>query len=121
MLGFDVARPPVVPFYPFFGGGFPLLKQTTEKGYPYSNLSTGGPRLTCRGVNVLFRHSDFDLVSEKFEVRHARASSRLCGAVQALPKVGGVAAWLERPNPIDLLKPMSNSMCWWICRQGFEG
>ena len=28
---------------PFFGGRVPQLKQTTEKGYPYSNLFTGGP------------------------------------------------------------------------------
>ena len=30
--------------YPFFGGGFPLLKWTTAKSwYRYSDLSTGGP------------------------------------------------------------------------------
>ena len=31
----------------FWGEGFPLLKLTTGKGYPYSNLSTGGPGTTC--------------------------------------------------------------------------
>ena len=35
--------PPVVPFLtPFLVGRVPLLKWTTEKGYPYSKLSTGG-------------------------------------------------------------------------------
>ena len=30
---------------PFLGGRVLLLKQTTQKGYHYSNLSTGGPSL----------------------------------------------------------------------------
>ena len=39
--------PPVVPFCRFFfGGGFPY----TEKGYPYSSLSTRGPIL--RGASL---------------------------------------------------------------------
>ena len=36
--------PPVVPFYPFWGEGSPTKIDHTKKGYPYSSLSTGGPR-----------------------------------------------------------------------------
>ena len=35
----DCLGPPIVPFYTFLGEGSP----TEKKGYPYSNLSTGGP------------------------------------------------------------------------------
>ena len=38
--------PPVMPFYCFFFGGGFLYKSRLQKkqvGYPYSNLSTGGP------------------------------------------------------------------------------
>ena len=39
--------PPVVPFLtPFFGEGSPT-KIDYRKGYPYSNLSTGGPSCGC--------------------------------------------------------------------------
>ena len=36
---------PVVPFYPFvlLGEGSPTKIDYSKKGYPYSNLSTGGP------------------------------------------------------------------------------
>ena len=37
--------PPVVPFYPFWGEGSPTKIDCRKKGYPYSKLSTGGPRL----------------------------------------------------------------------------
>ena len=34
-----------MPFYPFFGEGSPTkIDYRKNKGYPYSNLSTGGPR-----------------------------------------------------------------------------
>ena len=32
-----------MPFYPFLGGGVP--RDNTKQGYPYSNLSPGGPSL----------------------------------------------------------------------------
>ena len=35
--------PPEVPFYPFLGEGFPTQIHCRKNGYPYSNLSTGGP------------------------------------------------------------------------------
>ena len=39
------SRSPSSALLPFFGGRVPLLKWTTEKSwYPFSNLSTGGPR-----------------------------------------------------------------------------
>ena len=39
LLGF-----PVGPFYRFFFGGvFPYYNRLQKKGYPYSDLSTGGP------------------------------------------------------------------------------
>ena len=38
--------PPAVPFCPFSGEGSPTdIDQRKKKRYPYSNLSTGGPRL----------------------------------------------------------------------------
>ena len=40
--------PPVEPFYPFSGEGSPTKIDYRKKGYPYSNLSTGGPRRTSR-------------------------------------------------------------------------
>ena len=40
--------PPVVPFYHCFGEGSPA-KIDYRKGYPYSNLSTGGPRMAFKG------------------------------------------------------------------------
>ena len=50
--------PPVVPFYPFLGGGFPCKNRPQKKGYPkgcpYSNLSTGGPSMFTRTVNLRF-------------------------------------------------------------------
>ena len=39
--------PPVVPFYLFFGDGSPT-NLVQKKGYPYPNLSTGGPRRCTR-------------------------------------------------------------------------
>ena len=43
-LYLNKTRFPSSALLPFFGGGFPL-KYTTEKSwYPYSNLSSGGPR-----------------------------------------------------------------------------
>ena len=37
--------PPVVPVSPLFGGGVPYkIDYRERKKYPYSNLSTGGPR-----------------------------------------------------------------------------
>ena len=39
---FPLLGPPVVPFY---REGSPANRVQKEKGYPYSNLSTGGPRL----------------------------------------------------------------------------
>ena len=39
---FCTTRSPSGALLHFFG--VPLLKQTTEKRYPYSNLCTGGPR-----------------------------------------------------------------------------
>ena len=44
--------PPVVSFYPFFGGGFPYL-DTLQKKYSYSNLSTGGPILRHTQISFL--------------------------------------------------------------------
>ena len=41
--------PPVVPFYPFLGEGSPTKIDYRKKGYPYSNLSTGGPRFGLFG------------------------------------------------------------------------
>ena len=40
--------PPVVPVYPFWGEGSPtkIYRLRQKIGYPYSNLSTGGPRET---------------------------------------------------------------------------
>ena len=38
-------RFPVVPFYPFLGKGSPANYRLQKQGYPYSNLSTGGPSL----------------------------------------------------------------------------
>ena len=35
--------PPVLPFYLFFGEGSTTKIDYRQKGYPYSNLSTGGP------------------------------------------------------------------------------
>ena len=46
-MGFASKRPvgpPVVPFYPFFGGGSPTKIDHRKSWYPYSHLSTGGPR-----------------------------------------------------------------------------
>ena len=41
-------------FTKLFGGRVPLLKLTTEKGYPYSNLFAGGPRWTvCKVDQIL--------------------------------------------------------------------
>ena len=37
-------RPPVVPFYPFLEEGSPTKTDYRKDGYPYSILSTGGPR-----------------------------------------------------------------------------
>ena len=37
--------PPVVPFGPFLGEGSPAKIGYRKKGYRFSNLSTGGPRL----------------------------------------------------------------------------
>ena len=37
--------PPVLPLFPLFGGGFPYQNGLQKRGYPYSNLSTGGPSL----------------------------------------------------------------------------
>ena len=46
---FEDLRPQVVPFYRFFfGGGFPYEDRLQRKGYPYSNLSTGGPTYSQR-------------------------------------------------------------------------
>ena len=42
--GFSLLGSPVVPFYPFLGEGSPA-KKDYRKGYPYSNLSAGGPSL----------------------------------------------------------------------------
>ena len=39
-----------MPFYPFLAE-VSLLKKTTEKGYPYSNLSTGGPSFDCPKID----------------------------------------------------------------------
>ena len=39
------ARSPVVPFYPFLGGGFLYQNRVQKIGYPYSSPSTGGPSL----------------------------------------------------------------------------
>ena len=43
VLCFHCLGPAVVPTCTNLFLGVPLLKCTTEKGYPYSNLSTGGP------------------------------------------------------------------------------
>ena len=40
----DNLGPPVVPFCPFWFGGFPYYRHRKKLGYLYSNLSTGGPR-----------------------------------------------------------------------------
>ena len=47
--------PPAVPFYPFLGDNSPTKIDKTEKRwYPYSNLSTGGPRNTyCGGTKSI--------------------------------------------------------------------
>ena len=44
----SLSRSPSSALLPFFGGRVPLLKSTPDKkiGYPYSNLSTGGPSLS---------------------------------------------------------------------------
>ena len=41
----EVLGPPVVRFYPFLGEGSPTKIDYRKKGCPYSNLSTGGPRV----------------------------------------------------------------------------
>ena len=38
--------PVVVPFYMFFWEGSPTKRDCRKNGYPYSNPSTGGPRLS---------------------------------------------------------------------------
>ena len=44
--------PPVVPFYPFFGEGSPTTIVYRKNGYPYSNLSTGGPSCFSFRISV---------------------------------------------------------------------
>ena len=69
---FGALGPPVVPFDPFWGR-VPLLKQTTKKKCPYSNLSTGGPRsglrclpkVACPGVDGLGSDTE-----TRFAVKH---------------------------------------------------
>ena len=51
----QVSRFPSSALLPFFGGGFPH-NRPQKRGYPYSNLSTGGPSCIgpARPVNCLF-------------------------------------------------------------------
>ena len=50
--------PPVVPFLnPFWGEGSPTKIDYRKKGYPFSSLSTGGPREGTAQVGLLLSFS----------------------------------------------------------------
>ena len=53
-----------MPFHPFFGEGSPTRIDCRKKGYPYCNLSTGGPRLFLSLVQLELAEPR---VSERFE------------------------------------------------------
>ena len=73
---------PVVPFYSVLGGGFPDSNRLQKKEYPYSNLSTGGPRQDAGcPIQDDGRVAAFASLAEQSPSWHLESSRCLRGAV----------------------------------------
>ena len=69
-----------MPFYPFFGGGLPYQNRLQKEGYPYSNLSTGGPSFEHPPYpHFAFRIASKDATSAKDTGQRSRAAPRIQG------------------------------------------
>ena len=88
-----------MPFYPFLGEVLLLLNRLQKKcsGYPYSNLSTGGPRPGCSDHFEAVPGAPRQEARGKAHARGRRGLARFDGVQQhpLLPAGGGLDPFIH--------------------------